>query len=155
MEQKTYIDPEYLAKGKELCALKVEFNVVKTQEALTNVFICMRNMKVLLPLRPSKDSDIGTKHDIVIGDRHFSPDTIQAQDGSGFLAVFSQPEEIPEAMAKVTTFRYMDTVECVEMAHDFDGFIGIVLDPYTERLVLPFEVADQIKNMPIDAAVLN
>ena len=62
--------------------------------------------------------------------------------------IFSQKEQIPEAYGAHFSLISLPALQCLSMAHGMEGVIGLVLDAFTQPLMLPFQVADLLPELP-------
>ncbi len=135
-----FIDPEELADGKVLLYLKNRFRSNTIRENVIPMLGCLRDSVVFVPL---KESPRGT-----LPGRRPQPDLLAAPDGGRFLPVFSQREQIPPDYAESFVIAPMNAMDCLSLAHAEENVLGLVLDAFTEQVILPFEIADAMEDFP-------
>lgn len=150
------ITKEMLADGNILLSMKKRLLSEYSNENMVSLLICLHDSTVYVPLTMKmSDRDEEKFKNAKEGEElecedevHLSPDIFKTDDGSQFFPLFSQPQQIPEEYAKDFSVMPFDISQCLEMAHAIDGVCGIVLDPLTQAVPLPFEVADMILKLP-------
>lgn len=150
------ITREMLADGNVLISMKRRVLSDYSNENMVSFLICLRDSTVYVPLnmkmssrdeekfKNAKEGDEVECEDEV----HLSPDIFKTDDDSKFFPIFSQREQIPQEYAKSFSIMPFSVTECLQMAHSIDGVSGVVVDPLSEAVPLPFDVADIIEKMP-------
>lgn len=145
------IDPKQLADGKVLLSLKHQFITAQTHENLMPVLNCLRDSKVIVPLRAElneedtarlknaqKGEKVSISHDVPV-----RPD-ILVNGGKKYLPVFSNPAQVPREYGENFSLGEIPFLTCVEMAQKFPDVSGIVLDAFTEAMILENKNAEMI-----------
>ena len=150
------ITKETLASGKVLKVLADQFLASREKATLFSMLSCLRDSTVVIPTIPKmserdekellEHAEVGyifTNKDPI----KYEPDTLVAPDGTKWFPVFSSEDEVVGDY-KDHNFSYIPitVVNCIRMAHTFD-VKGIVLDPFTRGIDLPFPIADIIPSM--------
>lgn len=150
------ITKEMLADGNVLLSMKRRVLNNYSSENMVSFLICLKDSTVYVPLnmkmserdeekfKNAKDGQELECEDEV----HLSPDIFKTDDGSMFFPVFSQPQQIPEEYAKDFSVMPFSFSQCLEMAHAVETVGGVVVDPLSEAVPLPFEVADMTLRLP-------
>ena len=152
MDKKEYADPEILADGKVLLALKQRFLQEKTDEAMFMFMTCLRDSVVFVPMFAMlSDED---KARLAQGDMApsgsvlFSPDILPHPSGLKFFPLFTQKEQLPKQyLQKGVTPLPLSVLRSIRLAKEC-GADSIVLDPYTQPCAIPMEAAQKIENLP-------
>ena len=76
------------------------------------------------------------------------PDVLTDPAGGRFLPVFSQLLQLPADYAEHFTVTPMKAMDCLALAHQTEGVLGLVLDAFTEQVSMPFEIADAMEDFP-------
>lgn len=151
-----YIDPKTLESGRVLLALKAMFNENRCKETLLPLLSCLRDSFVYVPMNAKlseedqrcaitlKVGDVWSNNDVI----HLTPDTLRSPDGKLWFPIFTQKEQIPEDYGKGFSVIPLQSLRCLNMAHAIAGVEGIVIDAFTEAVVLTFEIADIMKWLP-------
>jgi len=151
MQKKEYADPEILADGKVLLALKQQFLKEKTDEALFLFMSCLRDSVVyvpMLPLMSDEDRELMKQGDNVCGSMLFRPDILPHPSGMHFFPMFTQKEQIPkEYLEKGIVPLPMSVLRAVNLATEC-GTDSLVIDPYTQPCAIPSEAAAKIAALP-------
>lgn len=150
------ITREMLEDGSVLVAMKKAFLENRSQETLGSLLACLRDSVLIVPLtvtmseRDEEKFKNGKEGDEIQceDEVHLKPDVFKTEDGSLFFPAFSQQEQMPEEYAANFSKMPFDIFKCLEMAHAIEGVGGIVLDPLTEPVSLPLEIADMIEKFP-------
>lgn len=146
-----YINPETLQNGNVLLYLKHSFIEKKSGEAMLPLLCCLRDSQVIVPMNAIiSDEDINSlmgakKGDILTNknDIRLKPDILQ--NGKQFLfPMFSNEGEMPEDYASRFSSINMNVVDCIKMAKSYKKVSGIVLDAFTDPVILPYSIADMI-----------
>lgn len=140
-----------LENGDVLVALKSRFAEEKNQENLIALLKCMKDSKVIVPMRiemSEEDADrienatdgeeIETRDEIKM-----VPEILQAKE-KRFFPMFSQIGQIPKEFGTSHNLMSMPTSEALDMAHQIENLDGIVLDAFSKSVAMPFVTADQI-----------
>ena len=121
-----------LADASELVYLKDRFQQKKTKEQLDWLLACIRDSKFHVPLLPISHK----------------PDLCESDDGKRFLPVFSQRKQMPPDYAEEFDIELMDFVSCVELARSMPDVSGIALDPFTDVMVMEYDLVEAVLRIP-------
>ena len=148
-----YIDPSTLEDGQVLLYLKHSFLENKCMETLNPLMSCLRDSIVTVPMNRSKDGNndglldsLGKGDELNMNGIRFKPDILRAGE-QRFFPLFSNQKVMPADYARNFTVLRLPMVQVIKLAHSYD-VAGLALDPFSENLVLPFEVADAIAELP-------
>ena len=150
------INPSILEDGNILLNFKSQFLEKQDAQSLSALMAILRDSVIIIPAtlvfsEKDKDKFINSKAGDTLtgeGDIHIKPDILKGPDDKMYFPVFSQKEQIPEEYIKDFSTVRVPAVHAVEMAHGFEGVCGLVLDAFTNAVLLPFELADSIKLYP-------
>lgn len=147
---------ESLENGKVLKVIADMFLKDRNKKTLFTLLSCLRDSIVWIPAnvemseRDEKElldhAEVGrifTNQDPIT----YKPDILESPDGLKWLPMFSSKDEVIGDY-KDYPFSYVpvDVINCVRMAHKY-GANGVVLDPFTRAIDIPFAVADVIKDL--------
>ena len=76
----------------------------------------------------------------------FKPDLLQNDEGT-FFPAFSNAEQMPPEYAENFSPLHIPAVQCIRMASQMKNINGIVLDAFTEAMLIPMESALLILKM--------
>lgn len=124
-DKKEYMDPKYLSDGKVLNQLKKMFLESRSKEALTPLLACLRDAYVLVP----QESD-----------------TIKQGDDL-YFPMFSTTDDVPD-VADEFTMQKRSVVSCICVALTREDLKGLILDPFSEHLIIAPELAEIILKLP-------
>lgn len=150
------IKPEFLEDGNVLLNLKSQFLEKRDAQSLSAVLAVLRDSVIIIPATlvfsdVDKDKFINSSSGDEIaneGDIHIKPDILKGPEDVLYFPIFSQREQIPDDYLKDLSTVRVPLLHAVEMAHGFEGVCGLVLDAFTDALILPYELADTIKQYP-------
>lgn len=152
-----YLDPKELADGRIFNEYKEKLISDPSDKNLYNVLGLLRDSRVFLPMVTIlSDAD---KARLAEAEKNgeqfepkdpleFAPDTVTTKDGGRFIPAFSQTLQIPNDYYETVQFMPIPVVKLVALAHKQEGTAGIVIDPFTKPLNLPFKMADIIPTIP-------
>ena len=83
----------------------------------------------------------------LMGDLRFRPDILRDEEGRLYFPIFSNGEQMPEEYASRFSSITVTAREAVRMAAGPKGLEGLVLDPFTEPVGIPFSIADRIEEL--------
>lgn len=140
-----------LESGEVLVALKCRFAEEKNQENLIALLKCMKDSKVIVPMRiEMSDEDAARIENAQDGEEietndeiKMVPEILQAKE-KRFFPVFSQIGQIPKEFGTSHNLMSMPTTEALDMAHQVENIDGIVLDAFSKSVAMPMITADQI-----------
>ncbi|MDO4393312.1 MAG: SseB family protein [Bacillota bacterium] len=140
-----------LEDGHVLVALKSRFAEEKNQENLVALLKCMKDSKVIVPMRiEMSEEDAARIENAADGEEietneeiKMVPEILQAKE-KNFFPMFSQIGQIPKEFGTSHNLMSMPTVEALDMAHQIENLDGIVLDAFSKSVAMPFITADQI-----------
>ncbi len=115
--------------GAALSYRKRKYIEAKTKENLAAVLKCLAQVKVIVPVKKGES---------------MRADVMTDAAGKRYLPVFSQYSEITEDYKNNFTLIEAPFVRYVELAHQMEDMSGLVLDAFTESMVLSFEIADAV-----------
>ena len=121
-----------LADGSTLVYLKHRFLEKKTKEQLDWVYACIRDSSLIVPLIP-----ISKK-----------PDMLEADDGTRYLPLFSQEAQMPADYRDEFVLEHMTFNECLELSKSIPEIDSMVLDGFTETMVIDYSLAQVILKTP-------
>ncbi len=116
----------------ELLTLKETYVHSKSKADFVEVLKCLKTAKVLVP---------------VVSGEKMHADTMTDAKGEKLLPVFSSKDQINFDYVNKFTMMEMPFVKCVALAHVMDGVKGIVLDAFTDSMVISFDMADGVVKM--------
>lgn len=146
-----YIGSETLENGNVLLYLKHKFLKNGDEKSLYPVLSCLRDSQVIVPMNTilskedeemflnSKLGDTVSPHN----DIRLKPDILQ--NGDKFIfPIFSNKEQIPEEYGNRFSTINLPVLKCIEMAKSYEKVCGLVLDAFTESMIIEYELADLI-----------
>lgn len=129
------VTKEALENGEILIYLKKEFLKNQTEDNLIPLMSCLHDSVVLIPMNPPKNNVSNPKPDIL-------------QNGQSFyLPVFSQEQQYGDSYKNNFNFVKKPFLECIQEARNINAD-GLVLDPFTEHMIISFDIAEIIEVMP-------
>lgn len=149
-----YMDPKTLEYGNILLYLKHNFFKKEDEDSLFAVLSCLRDSHVIVPMNAtiskedeemflaSKVGDILSSHN----DIRLKPDILQNGD-KFYFPMFSNIEQIPEDYGSCFSTVNLSVLQYIEMAKTYEKTSGLVLDPFTEPLIIEYELADLITKL--------
>lgn len=154
MQEKDFIDPEILKNGNVLLLLKQRFIENRSVETIFPLLCCLRDSQVIVPVNVTmskEDEEMflhAQKGDTVTtsGNIRMKPDILQNGDAF-FFPMFSNAEQMPEDYAAKFSNINMSVLQCIKMAKTYDKVIGLVLDAFTDPVVLEYQLADIIPRL--------
>ena len=140
-----------LENGDVLVALKSRFAEEKNQENLIALLKCMKDSKVIVPMRiEMSEEDAARIENATDGEEietrdeiKMVPEILQAKE-KRFFPMFSQIGQIPKEFGTSHNLMSMPTSEALDMAHQIENLDGIVLDAFSKSVAMPFVTADEI-----------
>lgn len=150
------ITRESLQSGNVLLYLKQQFLKNRTTENFMMFASCLRDSVVWVPhvatisaedkeqLKKAKVDDIVKTKETI----RMKPEILITDGGEKYYPMFSQQKQIPESYKEQFSFIAMQTLICLDNAHANPVLNGIILDPFTEPVILPFDLADFLKEFP-------
>ena len=140
-----------LENGDVLVALKSRFAEEKNQENLIALLKCMKDSKVIVPMRiEMSEEDAARIENATDGEEietrdeiKMVPEILQAKE-KRFFPMFSQIGQIPKEFGTSHNLMSIPTSEALDMAHQIENLDGIVLDAFSKSVAMPFVTADQI-----------
>lgn len=120
-----------------LCELKNKFLEDRTEESLQAVLDCLQTAEVIVPQVQSQTKG-----------KKLRPDLFKNQKDDLFFPIFSREEELPaeyRALVEISTF---EAKKCIEMAKADSAVKCLVLDPFTDAMVIPYTIAGLIIEDP-------
>ena len=152
MDQK--ISKKELENGNLLRFLKHRFLTQQNRQTLMPVLSCLRDSEVIVPVQVNvSDADRARILNAAKGESvdtidpvSFKPDLLQSEDGT-FLPVFSSADQIDPEYAKNFALLTVPAVQCIRTALDMKDVSGLVIDAFTEAMLVPKESAEIILKM--------
>ena len=151
------VSPDTLENGRVLCCLKLRFlEDIGNREAMMAILSCLRDSSVWVPCQVQMaEEDLARFQTAKVGEivttqneTRLAPDTLRDKGGNLYFPIFSQKEQIPEAYGAHFSLISLPALRCLSMAHGMEGVIGLVLDAFTQPLMLPFQVVDLLPELP-------
>lgn len=146
-----YMDSKTLEDGKILLYLKHNFFKSQNEDSLFAVLSCLRDSQVIVPMNATlskKDEEMFL--DAKVGDTvsshndiRLKPDILQNGD-KFFFPMFSNKEQIPEGYRSNFSTVNLSVLQCIEMGKSYEKTSGLVLDAFTEPMIIEYELADLI-----------
>lgn len=121
-----------LKDGSTLAYLKHRFLSKKTKEQRDWLLACIRDSKLIVPCLPVSGK----------------PDFLETDNGERYLPIFSQEEQMPFDYKEEFDLKYLDFPACYELAKGYPDVIGLVLDGFTEAMIIEYGLADVIMKIP-------
>lgn len=149
------ISRETLASGNVLRYLVKLFNDNGTEENFISVLRCLRDSKVWVPCS-MKMSDADSQKfsgasvgDVVqsTNDISLTPD-ILANGDNLFFPTFSGIEQMGEEYSSRFSKIELHFLDCISMAREKEGLSGIVLDAFTQPIIIAEEIFSFIEQLP-------
>jgi len=131
MNEDNYTE-QMIAEGKTLYYLKHRFLSKKTKEQLDWLHACIRDSKLIVPLIPVSHK----------------PDMLESDDGTKYLAIFSQEDQMPSDYMDEFDLETMTFEECYALAKSIPEIDAIALDGFTEVMIIDYTLADVILKTP-------
>ena len=131
MDEREYTE-QMLKDGSTLAYLKHRFLSKKTKEQRDWLLACIRDSKLIVPCLPVSGK----------------PDFLETDDGTRYLPIFSQEEQMPADYREEFDLKIMDFPECYELARSWPDVSGLVLDGFTEAMIIEYGLADVILKIP-------
>lgn len=155
-EEKEYLDPRVLADGNILKEKKEELAKDPSNDKLYNLLGILRDSVVYIPMQMVlSDADKERMSKLKEGeqftpqdDMSFAPDTVKGKNDELYIPVFSQTQQIPQDYADNFQIMPIKSINCLKLAHGTDGVSGLVLDPFTTPLMLPYKMVDILPTIP-------
>lgn len=146
-----YIEAKTLESGKVLLYLKYNFIENRSQETLFPLLSCLRDSQVIVPMNVIvSEADEDMFMNVKVGDVvstndeiRLKPDILQNGDNF-FFPMFSNAEQIPEDYGSHFSTINLSVLQCIEMSKSYEHVCGLVLDAFTDPVVLEYDLADLI-----------
>lgn len=150
------ITAEILEDGKILTALIARYSEESTRDNLISILRCLRDSQVWVPMNlnisdedaeqfiNSKKGDIVKSKDSI----HLKPDILRTDDGTLFFPVFSQSEQMPYEYIQHFSTINLPFTQCVEMTEKMSDVDNIVVNAFTDRLLLDHQLQNIIRKLP-------
>ena len=145
------VSPETLENGKVLRYLKMRFlGDIGDQGAMMALLSCLRDSQVWVPFQVHMaQEDVEQFERSCVGDVvttreevRLKPDTLRDRNGALYFPIFSQKEQIPQEYGAQFSLVSVPALQALSMAHGLEGVVGLVLDGFTDPLLLPLQTAD-------------
>lgn len=143
-----------MANGNLLRYYKHQFLVKKNRDALLAVLACLRDSQVIVPVKASfgKEDEArikaAPKGEVISSKKNLrmQPDLLTSDDGT-FFPIFSDLQQLPAEYAEQFSTVTLPAVHCIEMALSIKDISGLVLDAFTEAMLIPKASAALIPKM--------
>ena len=150
-----YVDPKTLESGAVLLLLKSRFIKDRGSETLFPLLGCLRDSVVHVPMQAIlSEADQRRMAAMKLGDTwrnrdpvRMRPDALKMADGTVWFPIFSQIEQAPADYRRRFSVVSVEAMQALRMAHAAGGLSGLVLDPFTDPVSLPFQTADIMVEM--------
>ncbi len=116
-----------------LWEIKNKFLEERTEESLQKVLECLQSAEVVVPQVKSN-----------IDEKNLVPDLFKNQKDDLFFPIFSREEELPKDYRKLVEIAKYPATKCIEMAKADCSVKCLVLDPFTDAMVIPYTIAGLI-----------
>lgn len=144
-------ETKQLEDGKLLLYLKRRFLQLQTRDALLPVLNCLRDSIVIVPIQITLSPEDHEKLMAADGSMPvkfsqktpFKPDILQ-NDGRSYFPIFSNPAQLPPEYAEQFSTIELPVLQCIEMANRIGNLDGLVLDAFTEPMLIHNEAAKLI-----------
>lgn len=150
---------EDLADGKILVELKNRFFENQTEENLYNLAWCLHESIVKVPMHMELSDEAKEKLEKTIqegneeitfddGVKYF-PMTLQNEEGQTALGIYSNEDELGDHYSEDDEVAIVDlpVLDCIQFFEETEEISVIVLDAFTESLVISKELAGLITSM--------
>jgi hypothetical protein len=131
MNENAYTD-QLLEDGSTLYYLKHRFLSKKTKEQLDWLHACIRDSRLIVPCIPVSHK----------------PDMLESEDGTRYLALFSMEDQMPADYRDEFDLIPMTFEECYRLARDTAEIDSMVLDGFTEPMIIDYTLAEVILKTP-------
>jgi len=131
MNEDNYTD-KMLEDGSTLFYLKNRFQNKRTKEQLDWLHACIRDSKLIVPLIPVSHK----------------PDMLESDDGTRYLPMFSMMNQMQEDYKDEFDLEIMTFQQCVDLAKNTKGIDAMVIDGFTEPMIIDFTLAEVIMKTP-------
>lgn len=149
-----YIDPKVLEDGNMLLYSKYKFLENRREDNLFLLLSCLRDSQVIVPMNATiskEDEEMFLKAqagDTVSTHKEvrLKPDILQNGE-KFFFPMFSNADQIPEEYGSRFSTITLSVLQCIEMAKSYKNVCGLVLDAFTEPMVMEYDLADLIPEL--------
>lgn len=145
------VEKEILGAEKVLLHLKHNFLANRSKETLFPLLSFLRDSNVIVPVNIiMSDADLEKFSKFEKGETVTTSDAIRCKPDilkngdKFFFPMFSNKEQIPREYEINFSTIELSVLQCIEMAKSYDHVCGVVLDAFTEPLVLEYDIADLI-----------
>ncbi len=145
------INPEALKSGKLLLHLKNEFLKNRCKETLCPLLNCLRDSIVVVPVRMMVSKTDAEKlknrkegEAVKLSDSMRCKPVMIRNGEKLFFPIFSNLEQIPKENREKITMMRLSVLQCLDAAKKHKDVEGLVLDAFTDSVVLEYSVADLI-----------
>ncbi len=141
--------------GSGILALKTLFLEKETEEALLALLKGLHGKHVytLMNTEISEEdrekllnADVGEALQLE-QEMGIKPHLLMTEEHTVWFPIFSMESEIPESELEKYTLLRLPISQCLEFAHAVDIASGLMLDPFTDGMNIPFELADLIDQL--------
>lgn len=149
--------PSELADGlvlKHLMGLFAQEGTTETRDALMQ---CLRDSMVVVPADEVDDSTTPGTDDatggtlIIDSDKAYRPNILENARGDHWLPAFTSPDEVNPQVRDRATLLTLPLTQCIDVARSHGGLSGIVVNVFSENLILPGRTCDYIAKLPSGA----
>lgn len=146
-----------LEDGTLLSLYKSLYLENQNQETLFSLMSCLKDAYAIVPMNTTrlskKEADNlqnskGSEDMDVDMEYKLEPELLQGEGMQAWLPVFSTIDEIPQDYLNEHEFVTGLVTDCIGLAHSYEELSGIVFDPFTSPMEIPFKLADLIDTVP-------
>lgn len=138
--------------GTLISQMRNRFISEPSAENLSALLFCLKDASVFVSMTVELSKSDADKicEDAGEGDVECSsavrmkPDIMKDAEGKMYFPVFTEKRMMPEDYTNGYTSVRLPFVECLDMAHEVGNLEGLVMDPFSLPVVLPFELADVV-----------
>ncbi len=123
--------------NEELISLKKDFLEQRNEETLQKVLDCLKDAEVLIPQVPTGKGHHGMHTDL-----------FKNEKDDVFYPVFSDEAQLPEEYRNLVKTAVRKASDCIEEAKSLPGVKCLVLDPFSDAMVIPYDIAGIIIEDP-------
>jgi hypothetical protein len=139
--------------GEELAALVEVFTADQSDENFVAVLDYLHDIDVIIPMTDVDEDEGHGIADAEIGDiiteegKRLTPEVLEDPSGDQAFPVYATEAEIQKDYDDTFTFVTVPFMQVVEVASNYN-VLGIIIDPFSEQLLIEKEYFDDIKKRP-------
>lgn len=142
----------FFEDGTLIAEMRNRFISEPSAENLSALLYCLKDATVFVSMAVELtdfDTDKlsegnGAENVECTSDVKMKPDIMKDAEGKMYFPVFTEKRMMPEDYSNGYTSVNIPFVECLDMAHEIGNLEGLVIDPFSLPVVLPFELADVV-----------